>query len=139
MIISLKNAGVRFAMDDFGTGYSSLSHLSQLPFDIIKIDRSFIEGVDIHAHDSSVTAIIRMGHSLGMAITAEGVTSACNVQSLNALGCDYGQGYLLGRPQDAAKALEWIARSRAAPVRPSAALAFSPLPGRRRTKRARCQ
>lgn len=110
MIGSLKNAGVKFALDDFGTGYSSLSHLSQLPFDIIKIDRSFIEGIDIEAHDSIVTAIIRMGHSLGMKITAEGVTCELNRLTLKELGCDLCQGYLIGRPHSAADTLRLIAQ-----------------------------
>ena len=109
MIGSLKNAGVKFALDDFGTGYSSLSHLSQLPFDIIKIDRSFIEDIDIEAHDSIVTAIIRMGHSLGMEITAEGVTCELNRLSLKGLGCDFCQGHMIGRPQSAAETLRLIA------------------------------
>lgn len=109
MIGSLKNAGVKFALDDFGTGYSSLSHLSQLPFDIIKIDRSFIEDIDIEAHDSIVTAIIRMGHSLGMTITAEGVTCEPNRLSLKGLGCDSCQGYMIGRPHGAAETLRLIA------------------------------
>lgn len=126
MIGSLKNAGVKFALDDFGTGYSSLSHLSQLPFDIIKIDRSFIEDVDIEAHDSIVIAIIRMGHSLGMKITAEGVTCELNRLSLKGLGCDYCQGYMIGRPHSAAETLCLIAER----------VAGTPLPAQAATRQA---
>jgi diguanylate cyclase (GGDEF)-like protein len=119
MIASLKNAGVKLALDDFGTGYSSLSHLAQLPFDIIKIDRSFIENIDVEAQDSIVTAIIRMGHSLGMKVTAEGVTSERNWRSLKALGCDRAQGFMIGRPESAATTAGKIAQRSAAVAFPA--------------------
>ena len=115
MITSLKNAGVKFALDDFGTGYSSLSHLSQLPFDIIKIDRSFIENVDIEAEDSIVKAIVRMGHSLGMKVIAEGVTCEGNRQSLRNLECDFAQGFLIGHPLGASDTANEIAARFAEP------------------------
>lgn len=97
LINHLRAAGVSFALDDFGTGYSSLSHLRQLPFNRIKIDHSFIEGIDIRREDSLVTAIIRMGHSLGLQVVAEGVDNQANLNALRQLGCEYGQGYFLGR------------------------------------------
>lgn len=96
LIRRLKDAGVSFALDDFGTGYSSLSHLRKLPFDRIKIDRSFIEGTDLRGEDRLVTAIIRMGHSLGMEVVAEGVVSESNWHALRLLGCDHAQGFLIG-------------------------------------------
>ena len=103
LIVSLKNAGAKLALDDFGTGYSSLSHLRDLPFDGIKIDRSFIENRDIDREDSLVKAIIRMAHSLGIKVTAEGITTAKNWQAIKSLDCDYAQGFLIGRPAGAAK------------------------------------
>lgn len=102
LIISLKNAGAQLALDDFGTGYSSLSHLRDLPFDGIKIDRTFIENRDIGREDSLVKAIIRMAHSLDIKVTAEGITTAGNWRAIKSLGCDYGQGFLIGRPASAA-------------------------------------
>jgi len=105
LIVSLKNAGAKLALDDFGTGYSSLSHLRELPFDGIKIDRSFIENRDINREDSLVKAIIRMAHSLGIKVTAEGVATRQNWRAIKSLGCDYGQGFLVGRPASAADTL----------------------------------
>lgn len=103
LIISLKNAGAKLALDDFGTGYSSLSHLRELPFDGIKIDRSFIENHDIDREDSLVKAMIRMAHSLGINVTAEGIETPENWQAVKLLGCDYAQGFLIGRPANAAE------------------------------------
>lgn len=105
LIVSLKNAGAKLALDDFGTGYSSLSHLRDLPFDGIKIDRSFIENRDIDREDSLVKAIIRMAHSLGIKVTAEGITTEKNWQAIKLLGCDYAQGFLIGRPAGAVRTL----------------------------------
>lgn len=103
LIVSLKNAGAKLALDDFGTGYSSLSHLRDLPFDVIKIDRSFIENRAIDREDSLVKAIIRMAHSLGIKVTAEGIATKRNWRAIKSLGCDYAQGFLIGRPSSAAE------------------------------------
>jgi diguanylate cyclase len=99
-LTDLKLLGVRIAMDDFGTGYSSLSYLRKFPFDKIKIDRSFIsdaEDDDMEA-ETIVQAIIAMGRSLRLEVTAEGVETEAQLAMLKALGCGYVQGYLLGRP-----------------------------------------
>jgi diguanylate cyclase (GGDEF)-like protein len=95
----LRIAGVRFAIDDFGTGYSSLSHLSRLPVDELKIDRSFI----MHAHERGddaniVMSTIELAHSMGLKVVAEGVETAEGWNLLRKLGCDYAQGYLISRP-----------------------------------------
>ncbi len=91
--------GVGLAVDDFGTGYSSLGHLGRLPVDTIKIDRSFVMGMDAdEANRAIVAATIDLGHALGLRVVAEGIeTSECAAE-LRALGCDVGQGYGLGRP-----------------------------------------
>ncbi len=96
----LKALGVRIAMDDFGTGYSSLSTLNAFPFDRIKIDRSFVEEL-CHSRQAEmiVRAIVSLGHSLGVPITAEGVETVEQLEFLRNEGCDQVQGFLIGRPQ----------------------------------------
>jgi diguanylate cyclase (GGDEF)-like protein len=102
---TLKAEGVSIALDDFGTGYSSLSNLRALPFDRIKIDRSFVTGLREN-NDSGrlVAAIIRLGHSLGLLTTAEGIEDAAIASVLRQLGCDEGQGWLYGKAVPAAEA-----------------------------------
>jgi diguanylate cyclase (GGDEF)-like protein/PAS domain S-box-containing protein len=99
---SLKALGLRIAIDDFGTGYSSLAYLQRLPIDILKIDRSFVAAL---SHDDEsvtlVNAIIRMAEALGHTTIAEGIERATQGEILRRLGCDLGQGYLLGPPLDA--------------------------------------
>ncbi|MGG7578276.1 putative bifunctional diguanylate cyclase/phosphodiesterase [Rhizobium sp. Nf11,1] len=98
----LVNAGVRIALDDFGTGYSSLSQLSNYRFDKIKIDRSFVASFETNdKQDKVIKAIIALGAGLGVTITAEGIEEESQLQRLQDLGCDIGQGYLLGRPAPA--------------------------------------
>ena len=96
---ALKAAGVRISLDDFGTGYSSLSYLQRFPFDKIKIDRSFIW--EMEANDGSmaiVRAVIALGRSLQLKVTAEGVETQQQLDLLRAQECDQAQGYLLGKP-----------------------------------------
>jgi diguanylate cyclase (GGDEF)-like protein len=96
---SLVQAGVKIALDDFGTGYSSLSQLSGYQFHKLKIDRSFVASFEqCEKQDKIVKAIIALGMSLGMKITAEGIEHESQLRKLMALGCDVGQGYLLGKP-----------------------------------------
>ncbi|CAM3228387.1 Cyclic di-GMP phosphodiesterase Gmr [Sphingomonas antarctica] len=96
---SLKNQGIRLALDDFGTGYSSLAHLRALPFDRIKIDKSFVVSIRDNAESRAiVSAITRLGDSLGLPITAEGIESREIEQALIDLGVHRGQGYFYGRP-----------------------------------------
>ena len=102
VIASLKNQGVRIALDDFGSGCSSLAHLSQLPIDKIKIDKSFVRNVAESAHSATiVNSVIQLGRSLTMTTTAEGIESPEIVTRLRAFGCDIGQGYLFARPMPA--------------------------------------
>jgi len=95
----LHRLGLQFAIDDFGTGYSSLSVLRRLPFDRLKIDRSFIQDVATDAGVKNIVeAIIWMAHSLNLQVLAEGVETDDQLAALKMLGCDEAQGYLLGRP-----------------------------------------
>lgn len=110
---SIKNQGIRIALDDFGTGYSSLAHLRALPFDRIKIDRSFVGSINVNAESAAiVNAIVRLGESLNLPITAEGIEDAAIEERLRAMGCSKGQGYLYGRPLTAANARRLLAEKR---------------------------
>ena len=96
---SLHDLGVRLAIDDFGTGQSSLAYLQRLPVDELKIDRSFVDGVDGDARRQDLLAsIIKLGHSLGLVVTAEGVENAAELAVLRDGGCDLVQGYLIAKP-----------------------------------------
>jgi diguanylate cyclase (GGDEF)-like protein/PAS domain S-box-containing protein len=101
----LKNMGVRLGIDDFGTGYSSLSYLQRLPFDSLKIDRSFVR--ELHAGKGSidiVRAILELARSLKLEVIAEGVETEQQLFKLRKLGCTYFQGFLFSKPVDAATA-----------------------------------
>ncbi len=102
---SLRDLGMHVALDDFGTGYSSLSYLRLFPFDKIKIDRSFITGLDDPGTAAIVQAIVDLGTRLGMAVTAEGIETSEQWTRVRAMGCTLAQGYLLGRPQPLEAAL----------------------------------
>jgi diguanylate cyclase (GGDEF)-like protein len=96
---SLKNQGARLALDDFGTGYSSLAHLRALPFDRIKIDKSFVMSLNENADSAAiVNAIVSLGASLNLPITAEGVEDAAIEERLRAIGCAKAQGWYYGKP-----------------------------------------
>ncbi len=99
ILMSFKNLGIRVALDDFGTGYSSLRHLRELPFDVLKIDQSFIHSMaDSNEALTIVKTIVQLAKNLGLAVTAEGIESAGQAAQLQELGCDRGQGFHLGRP-----------------------------------------
>ena len=98
----LRDLGVRIVLDDFGTGYSSLSYLKHLPLDTIKIDRSFVAGLEAAADRSIVDAVIALAHGLGIGVVAEGIETTSQAELLRELGCDLGQGYLFSRPVPAA-------------------------------------
>jgi diguanylate cyclase (GGDEF)-like protein len=99
----LKSLGVKIAMDDFGTGYSSLSSLQSFPFDKIKIDRSFVSGVDLNQQSAAIVrAVIGLSNALHMPVIAEGVETESEREFLRHVGCHEIQGYLVGRPQPVA-------------------------------------
>jgi diguanylate cyclase (GGDEF)-like protein len=102
---SLQNAGVRVALDDFGRGYSSLYHLSELKFDQLKIDKSFIHSMDSEQSKKIVKAVAGLGKAMGMPVTAEGVETQAEADALRCLGCEHAQGFLYGKALSAAETL----------------------------------
>ena len=112
---ALKALGTTLAMDDFGTGYSNLAYLQKLPIDILKIDRSFVSGMLADRDKIAIVrAVLSLAQALGMRTTAEGIESNELAQTLAALGCTYGQGYLYARPLEASDALAMIVAARTA-------------------------
>ena len=98
-IDELKQLGMKVAIDDFGTGYSSLSYLNNFPTDMLKIDKSFIDNMNLNESSKQYVAmIISIGHTLDLKVISEGVESADQVKILKDIGCDYIQGYVWGRP-----------------------------------------
>jgi EAL domain-containing protein (putative c-di-GMP-specific phosphodiesterase class I) len=116
-LLAIRELGVGLVLDDFGTGYSSLSYLRRLPLDTIKIDRSFIAGLD---DDNSnlpiVEAVIALAHALGMEVVAEGIETVGQLTRLRGLSCDRGQGYYYARPQPP-EALTALLAGGSAPLR----------------------
>jgi diguanylate cyclase (GGDEF)-like protein/PAS domain S-box-containing protein len=95
----IRQIGAHISIDDFGTGYSSLSYLKQLPVEILKIDRSFVDHLDEDADDRAIVrAVIALGESLGLAVIAEGIERPSQAEQLTSLGCHLAQGFLYGRP-----------------------------------------
>jgi diguanylate cyclase (GGDEF)-like protein len=106
----LRELGVQLVLDDFGTGFSSLSMLKERPIDGIKIDRSFVAGLPADTSSGAiVAAVVGMAHALGRSVTAEGIETSEQLAFLQALGCDFAQGYLVGRPMPFAELDAWLA------------------------------
>ncbi|MCU1675287.1 MAG: hypothetical protein JWM93_45 [Frankiales bacterium] len=96
---ALSSLGIRLALDDFGTGYSSLGHLRRYPVNVLKIDRSFVDGLDAGRGDVAIVgAVTAMARALGMTTVGEGIETPGQFAALRSLGCDEGQGYLISRP-----------------------------------------
>ncbi len=111
-LYELRESGVTIAIDDFGTGYSSLSYLHQMPLDVLKIDRSFVNGMfESGKHLAIVRAILALATSLQLKVIAEGVETIEQLQQLQVLGCDMVQGYFFSRPLAVAEATELIVRN----------------------------
>ena len=100
----LKGFGVGVVLDDFGTGFSSLGYLRRFPFDLLKIDRSFIDQISIPTNSAIVTAVIGIAEALELEVVAEGVETESQLAAVKALGCHHAQGYLFSRPVPAAEA-----------------------------------
>lgn len=114
ILSGLKRLGLAIAVDDFGTGYSSLNYLKQFPIDVLKIDRSFVDGLPHGEQDAQIArAIIAMAHSLNLMVIAEGVESQAQLDFLREHGCDEVQGYLFGRSR-ARRAVRHALRQRRA-------------------------
>jgi EAL domain-containing protein (putative c-di-GMP-specific phosphodiesterase class I) len=102
---------VRLSIDDFGTGYSSLAYLNRFPIDVVKIDRSFIRNVPESHSDAQITsAVIALGHSLGLTVIAEGAETQAQIDFLRREGCDEVQGYFYSRPIPAADVKTFLGR-----------------------------
>jgi diguanylate cyclase (GGDEF)-like protein/PAS domain S-box-containing protein len=128
LLEDLRTLGVGLSVDDFGTGYSSLAHLSGLPVDSLKIDRSFISGMRSGSKESAVVrAVVTLGHSLHKRVIAEGIETEQQFEQLRDMGCEAGQGYHLARPLAALAVAALLDRTLAAAA--PAALAPSQSPG----------
>ena len=103
----LRDIGVRLFLDDFGTGYSSLSYLQRFPINAIKIDRSFVADLpnDLDAC-AVVSAVLGLGHGMGLVVVAEGVETREQLAALRGMGCDYAQGYFYCGPLEAEEAFQ---------------------------------
>ncbi|QTE28263.1 EAL domain-containing protein [Pengzhenrongella sicca] len=108
---ALREAGIKIAMDDFGTGYSSLSYLQKFQLDVLKVDKSFVDGLGVDDLDAGalVSAIITLGHSLRLEVVAEGIERVDQRDELAAMGCGLGQGYLYSRPVTADRMSDLLA------------------------------
>jgi diguanylate cyclase (GGDEF)-like protein len=130
VIRAFRQQGFGVAIDDFGTGYSSLAYLQQFRVQQLKIDRFFTHGLDTHGDEGRaiVAAIVAMAHTLNMEVVAEGVETATQRDTLNALACDQMQGYLLKRPMPAAAFEQFLAEMRAPPSQDTAIAGVPALP-----------
>ena len=120
IVTSLKNQGVRLALDDFGTGFSSLAHLRSLPFDIIKIDRSFVMNVDAKRENTAIIrAVTTLAAALRVPVCVEGIENESAYKTVLRLGCQIGQGWYFGKPMPADQARDLVSQDRgaAAPLR----------------------
>ena len=90
--------GVRIAIDDFGTGYSSLAYLKRIPADTIKVDKTFVDGIGVDQDATIVRAVVALARALEKDTIAEGIESESQFYAIQAMGCDYAQGYWISRP-----------------------------------------
>lgn len=104
----LREFGLSVALDDFGTGYSSLAYLRDLPIDVLKIDKAFIDELEQHERSPLTESMIAIGHNMNINVVAEGVETEHQVERLHQLECDYYQGYFYARPMKEADFLQWL-------------------------------
>jgi EAL domain-containing protein (putative c-di-GMP-specific phosphodiesterase class I) len=115
VLAELRALGVRISLDDFGTGYSSLSYLQSLPLDTLKIDRSFVAGIETDEDKGEIIKlIVGLARTLGLEIVAEGTETAAQVEYLCGLGCQFGQGYYFAKPAAASRPAARLSGVRAA-------------------------
>ena len=108
-LAQLREIGVHISMDDFGTGYSSMGQLDKMPLDIVKLDRSFVQGVeDQEFRIVLVDCVLRLARALHLAVIAEGIETAAQARILNSMGCQLGQGYFYSEPMDETAFLQWL-------------------------------
>ena len=113
IVTSLKNQGIRLALDDFGTGFSSLAHLRSLPFDIIKIDRSFVTNIHSKRESSAIVrAVTTLASALQVPVCVEGIENEESYRAVVGLGCEIGQGWYFGKPMPADDARELLGSRR---------------------------
>jgi diguanylate cyclase (GGDEF)-like protein/PAS domain S-box-containing protein len=121
---ALHEDGVRIAIDDFGTGFSSLGQLRHFPVDMIKVDRSFIQGMEEETKDAAIAAnLVTLAHALGVLAIAEGIESDGQLASLKGLGCDLAQGFLFARPLPAGQVQHLLSGSFGDLIEPTSAVA----------------
>jgi len=129
MLKRLREIGVQLGIDDFGTGYSSLSYLHRFPVNTLKVDRSFVGRMDeASEYREIVRTIVSLAHTLGMEVVAEGVETRGQRSQLEALGCEYSQGYFFSKPVPADKAHEYLLNERAEAAATSDIKALTSLP-----------
>jgi diguanylate cyclase len=117
MLDAISALGVSLSIDDFGTGYSSLSHLARMPVHEVKIDRSFVQGLESDPEFAPVVrSAIDMGHGLGLQVVAEGIETEAAAVRLREFGCDVGQGYLYAKPMPLEAFEAWLAGRERVPV-----------------------
>jgi diguanylate cyclase (GGDEF)-like protein len=127
LLMQLRAMGIRISVDDFGTGYSSLSHLRQFPVDALKVDRSFVRGMETHKDTAEIVgSLTALAQQLGLHVVAEGVENEEQLSLLRALRCDSAQGYLLAKPLDVNGATEVLSNG----LRPDSAADNAPAPPR---------
>jgi EAL domain-containing protein (putative c-di-GMP-specific phosphodiesterase class I) len=117
VVTCIHELGFRIAVDDFGTGQSALAQLKRLPLDELKIDKSFVMSGDDPRDRAILKSTVDLAHQLGLAVVAEGVEDDAALARVTELGCEYAQGYGIGRPMPEAEVAEWLAawRARRAP------------------------
>ena len=109
LLMQLRASGVRISIDDFGTGYSSLAYLRQFPIDTLKVDRSFIRGMETHKASADIVGnLTAMAQQLGVQVVAEGIENEDQLSLLRTLQCESAQGFLFAKPLDATRAREFI-------------------------------